>query len=611
MRDIYAWLVTVVMMTAVLLPSVAFATPEKEESLLHTIEQIIAWKKQDEHIAESDPLLSKPFLAHAGNTNGDWYPVGLGRIGYPDDYQAYLAVIKNNVIERYKTKDQLSDMKATEWHRISLAILAAGGDPTAVGDSNLIADGTYNRGLKTSLGAQGINGWIWGLITLDSMRYKVPDDADMTRIEIIKEIISLQLEDGGFSFYQDEAETDMTAMAIQALAPYYQSTEEFTYTQKDTGENVTKTIHTIVDEALEKLSDMQTSTGGFSTLDDDNVESAAQVLVALTSLGIHPDEDERFKKGDHSLLDFIMDFQMEDGGFVHAKTYNADNPSSLPDESNSMASEQVLYALVSLYRLENGYRTMYDFRPENPQEMKQQMLKLMEDIQNINEHTDAKQLQQLLDTYENFPIEERSFVYNFHKLAEAAKKQSIQLDLPAFSEAYEVYTKGNGTIAPIYQEQTAPRNITEQDVEKIDAIPTPLTTEHYIDVVSMIDQFEQADNKGDFEKELVKLYEYKEEMEKMEAEIQSINDMVLDQLYPFNELTSKDQDNVDAILERFNALSPYDQGKVLNYEDLKKSKTQIDNAVRAKRISWVLGIVAVGLILVVISRIQKRRRQRD
>lgn len=611
MRQLTAWLVTIMMTAVVLLPSIAFATPEKEESLLQTIEEIIAWKKQDEQIDESAPLLSKPFLAHAGNTNGDWYPVGLGRIGYPDDYSAYLAVIKNNVIERYKTSEKLSEMKATEWHRISLAILSAGGDPTAVSGINLIADGTYNRGLTTSLGAQGINGWIWGLITLDSMRYKVPEDADMKRIEIIKEIISLQLEDGGFSFYGNEAEPDMTAMAVQALAPYYQSTEEFTYIQKDLDEEVTKTMHMIIDEALEKLSNMQTSSGGFSAQNDDNVESAAQVLVALTSLGIHPEEDERFVKGDHSLLDFIMSYQLDDGGFVHAKTYNADNPSSLPDESNSMASEQVLYALVSLYRLENGYRTMYDFRPENPVEMKQQMLELMEDIQDIHDNIDAKKLQQLLDTYENFPIEERSYVYNFHKLVEAAEKQSIEIDLPAFSENYDVYTKGNGTIAPIYQEQTAPRNINERDVEKINAIPTPLTTEHYIDVVSLIDQFEQADNKDDYEAELAQLYRYKEDMEKIEAEIQSINETVLDQLYPFTDLTSKDRDNVDAILERFNALAPYDQEKVLNYEDLKKSKTQIDNAVRAKRISWLLGIVATGLIIIILLRIQKRRRQRD
>ena len=608
MRTIYAWLVTIVLMAGTLIPATAYATPEREDSVLHDIEQIIEWKKQDEHIESSQPLLSKPFLVHAGNTNGDWYPVGLGRIGYPDDYQAYLAVIKNNVIERYKADDQLSDMKATEWHRISLAILAAGGDPTKIGDINLIADGTYNRGLTTSLGAQGINGWIFGLITLDSMRYKVPADADMTRKEIIEEILSLQLEDGGFSFYQDEAEPDMTGMALQALAPYYQSTEEFTYTQQDIDKEVTKTVHTVVDEALEKLSDMQTSAGGYSAQNDENVESAAQVLVALTSLGIHPYEDERFMKDGNSLVSFIMGYQQEDGGFVHARAYNADNPTSLPDESNSMASEQVLYALVSLYRLENGYRSMYDFREENPQAMKDQMQQLMLEISRIDDETD---LEELLSIYETFPVEERSYVYNFHELAQAAEKKSVTLDLPAFSEAYEINTEGNGAIAPIYQQETMPQNITDLEIETINSIPTPLTTEYYIEVVSLIDQFEQAENKEDYADELAKLIQYKEEMEKIEEEIQSINEDVLDKLYPFNELTAKDQDNVDEILERFNALAAYDQEKVLNYEDLKKSKTQIDNAVRAKKISLALGIVVAGLLIFVVFRIQKRRRQRD
>ena len=156
-----------------------------------------------------------------------------------------------------------------------------------------------------------------------------------------------------------------------------------------------------------------------------------------------------------------------------------------------------------------------------------------------------------------------------------------------------------------------PQNITDLEIETINSIPTPLTTEYYIEVVSLIDQFEQAENKEDYADELAKLIQYKEEMEKIEEEIQSINEDVLDKLYPFNELTAKDQDNVDEILERFNALAAYDQEKVLNYEDLKKSKTQIDNAVRAKRISLALGIVVAGLLIFVVFRIQKRRRQRD
>ena len=80
-----------------------------------------------------------------------------------------------------------------------------GGDPTNIGTDenglpiNLIADGTYDRGKTTPLGRQGINGWIWGLITLDSMRYNIPDGAYYTRDDIIIEILRQQLSDGGFA----------------------------------------------------------------------------------------------------------------------------------------------------------------------------------------------------------------------------------------------------------------------------------------------------------------------------------------------------------------------------------------------------------------------------
>src|SRR5699024_2465640 len=143
---------------------------------------------------------------------------------------------------------------------------ASGGDPTDIGQDangksiNLIADGTFNRGNTASLGKQGLNGWIWGLIALDSMRYEVPEDAHDTRRSIIEEIIKVQLPDGGFSLNQQEADPDMTAMAIQALAPYYNSEESYTYQLASTNEKVTKKVRTVINEAVERLSELQLDT---------------------------------------------------------------------------------------------------------------------------------------------------------------------------------------------------------------------------------------------------------------------------------------------------------------------------------------------------------------
>jgi len=603
-------LIAIIAALILIAPSQTMANTEDAE-LLDIIEGIIQWKKESEKIDVSQPLLSKPFLEHAGDTIGDWYPIGLGRIGYNDNYEAYLAVIHNHVVERYKTEHQLSEMKATEWHRISLAILAAGGDPTNVQGINLIEDGTYNRGLKNSLGVQGLNGWIWGLITLDSMRYNVPADADLTRAELIQEIMKFQLEDGGFSFYQDEANPDMTAMAIQALAPYYNSNETFTYEQKDLNKTVTKSVNEVINEALEKLSAMQNDQGGYASWDEENVESAAQVMVALTALGINPLEDKRFIKNNKSLLDNIMSYRMEDGGFIHSKTYNPENPSSLPDESNSMAGEQVLYALVSLYRLENGYRSLYDFRPEMTDEQKQAVQELITKIDGLASDVTNEQLQELLAAYKEIAAAEQSYVYNFSNLSDLLKKREIKLDVAPFSETYNVSQGGNGAITPILDERTVSKTITDEDVQRVRDIPTPITTEYSIEVLSLIRHFEQAENGAQYKKELETLYEYKEAIGKIEQEITSLNEEVLVKLYPFNELSIDDRDIVEAILLRFYALSPYDQTKILNYEDLKKSETQIDNLIRARIIAVGLGAVAIVVIIVVVLRIRRRKKERE
>ena len=209
---------------------------------------ILAWKKCDVGAQPDGCLLNDAYLALAGTTPGDWYPIGLGRLSIADNYAADRAVIRDRVQDRYRDSGKLSADKATEWHRITLAVLAMGGDPTSLGtdaDGNpidLIADGTYDRGRTTPLGRQGINGWIWGLIALDSLRYPIPDGAFYTRDDIILEILRQQLPDGGFALSGGIADPDITAMALQALAPYRNSEKTYTYTLKKSGEQVTKTV---------------------------------------------------------------------------------------------------------------------------------------------------------------------------------------------------------------------------------------------------------------------------------------------------------------------------------------------------------------------------------
>lgn len=335
------------------------------------IEKLINWKKADTGVSADASLINDHFLQNAGSTPGDWYPIALGRLGYEDNYGAYLSVIKKIVTERYQSVDKLDKVKATEWHRISLAILAMGGDPTNVGKDeegntiNLIADGVYNRGYQMDIGAQGINGYIWGLITLDSMGYEVPQDAYYKRGDLVKGILQRQQENGGFSLegVEGEADADITAMALQALAPYCEDDTLYEF-ENLAGEIVKVTVKKAVDRALGILSKLQKTDGDYASWGAENVESTAQVLIALCSLEIDYSSDKRFIKNGSNLLDGIMKYQMEDGGFMHSFQYDEDNISARPSESNSMAGEQVLCALTSLIRYVEGYHRFYDFRPD-------------------------------------------------------------------------------------------------------------------------------------------------------------------------------------------------------------------------------------------------------
>ena len=326
--------------------------------ITEAIDGILAWKRAQQGVAEGQPLLSGELLTYAGSTAADWLPIGLSPYGAEDDYDSYLAALRTYVEQKYREPDKLDRVKATEWHRISLAVLACGGDPTHFGkdesgnDINLIADGVYDRGKTVDIGAQGLNGWLWGLITLDSMKYNIPAGSSYTRTEMIKRILSFQLPDDGFNlrFAQGStADPDITAMAIQALAPYYRNS---TFNVKDP-----------VDKALDCLSELQLDTGDFRSWGTRNSESVSQIIVSLCSIGVDPQNDSRFIKNGINLLDALFYYQQEDGGFAHSYESDPGNPSAIPGESNSIATDQALLALVAVWRQAQGMSILYDFRP--------------------------------------------------------------------------------------------------------------------------------------------------------------------------------------------------------------------------------------------------------
>ncbi len=505
---------------------------EREPDPLSIAEGIIDWKRADIGSSNGD-LLCGAYLELAGSTAGDWYPVGLSRIGRSDNYAGYLAVLRDNVEERYRQPGKLSAAKATEWHRIILSVLAAGGDPTAFGTDengqpiNLIADGTYDRGKTTPLGRQGINGWIWGLIALDAKRYEIPAGAYYTREDIIVEILSRQLSDGGWALSGTVSDPDITAMAVQALAPYYEDEKEYLYVRKSVNTEVKAAVRESVDEALACLSAMQLPTGDFASWGTRNVESTDQVIIALCCLGIDPLHDARFIKDGNTLLSGVLRYRQPDGGFVHSYDYDPDNPTSLPDRSDSMAGEQTLLAMAALWRQQNGMRALYDFRPEAS------------------------------------------------------------------------------------DEHDAPTVFSDEDKKAVASLPAKLTTEQYVTVTTLLDKLDRSEDFAGKETYLQKLTAAKEQITKIQAEIDGINAEIKEKLYPFESISVRDKRTVDSIIARYNALSEYDRAGIDRWEDVVKVKTQIDGLLREITIGAVLSAVAVLLTVIMICRIRKKRRRRE
>ena len=271
-----------------------------------------------------------------GPIGGEWGVLGLARSGLTvpglEDYcQKALEFIRQSIDPATM---RLHSAKSTDNSRMILALTAIGKDAADMDGYNLVA-GLSDLDYVTY---QGNNGPIWALIALDSGNY--PASGTATRQALVEELLRVQTSDGGWAVTGSKADTDMTGMALQALAPYY-----------DTDENV----RAAVDRAIDKLSQMQQADGSFcADYGDGNPvatsESIAQVITGLTALGIDPATDPRFVKSGGSALDALLRYYVDGGGFRH-----------LPEgERDGMATEQGYYALTAYFRFRNGQTALYD-----------------------------------------------------------------------------------------------------------------------------------------------------------------------------------------------------------------------------------------------------------
>lgn len=264
-----------------------------------------------------------------GPVGGEWAVIGLARsgCGSTEWFEAYY----DSLAALVRAQDGvLHARKYTEYARVVLALTAIGKDPRDVGGYDLLAPlGDFER-----VTFQGLNGAVFALLALDAGGYAVPDapagETQATRESYLAEILSYQTLSGGFSLDADggDADVDITAMALCALAPYCNDAAAADAARA----------------ALLWLSDAQGANGDYGS-----AESNAQVLIALAACGIAP-EDARFVKNGCSALDALLAYAAPGGGYRHTAEDAGANP---------MASEQALLAFAAVARQRAGESSLY------------------------------------------------------------------------------------------------------------------------------------------------------------------------------------------------------------------------------------------------------------
>lgn len=217
---------------------------------------------------------------------------------------------------------QADTLTAAARQKLALCMLALGGSA-----------GVEETAMET-IGRQGVMTWIFGLHLLNN---GIPGSC--TRSEAAAKLLSLQKPDGGWAVMGSASDVDVTAMALQALAPCREDAA----------------VETAVQKAVSLLSRRQLPDGGYASMGAANPESAAQVLIALCSLGIDP-MDERFVKDGNTLLSGLAAYALPDGCYSHTPG----------GDYSPAATGQVLMGLAAYSRYLNGQTGL--FLLDHPQE---------------------------------------------------------------------------------------------------------------------------------------------------------------------------------------------------------------------------------------------------
>lgn len=274
----------------------------------------------------SEYLVENVEVDAVDSMGGGWVPFALKMSGTDAADEDYYAAYYDSIRAIAKSQNGvLSEDHLTAHERVSINLKAMGQDPTSVEGFDLMERvDDYDAVCE-----QGLNAEIYALVASNYCGYELKNED-----KYLYDLIVSQTPDGAFGMDADHPDSDMTAMALQALAPYDGRIDGNDPAKRD------GRAEGAIDRAVEWLSAKQLDDGSFG-----NAESTAQVMIALGCLGRDPSADGDFIKGDNSLFEGIMVFHV-DRGFCH----------EAGGEEDIMPTEQALMGLGAIKMARDGQR---------------------------------------------------------------------------------------------------------------------------------------------------------------------------------------------------------------------------------------------------------------
>ncbi|MDR1410199.1 MAG: terpene cyclase/mutase family protein [Oscillospiraceae bacterium] len=280
------------------------------------------------YTAELADLLSKESkLPENGEKNGtaEWgvFACSIDKLGEVDkNYPAYVESCVNALGDKIELNDVV---------RWLLALRSLQGNSAQSVIAGKLLETLLAWNFTKETGTWGI---AYALIVFDA--YKIESEERNALRSILFEA---QHEDGGYNYqlkisaedqYSKDSDPDTTAAVLTALAPY--RAEEKTAV--------------VIQKAIAYLKSVQLESGGFGMFGE-SADSAAQVIIALCSLGLDPRGADMLSKSGKSMVDSMESFRQKDH--------------SVEGYDKMFSGYQVLLALTALHRFDEKQGGVFVF----------------------------------------------------------------------------------------------------------------------------------------------------------------------------------------------------------------------------------------------------------